>query len=225
MNGNLDLLSEMFRGLKPFREKNEIILCVPFPFLGFLSQKFELPFQRGAQDCSMYDQGAYTGEVSARQLSEFQCSYVIVGHSERRNRFSETDQDVNSKASQALKNNLIPIICVGEEKAGETDALKEQVEGSCRGLSGFWLAYEPVWAIGSGKTPSFMDIEETCKDLKEILPLHTPVVYGGSVNESNAKSILGLPSVDGVLLGNASLNLESLASILKQAQEVEWKKL
>lgn len=197
------------------------VICPSFPLIGSL----ELPpsVALGAQNCSAFEAGAYTGEVSASLLGEMGCEYVIVGHSERRTLFGETSEDVRNKAMQVLACYMTPVVCIGESlemyESGETKAyLKDQLE-ACLPDQNFILAYEPIWAIGTGRVPTLEEIEETQAFLKEVLVRHglgeTPVLYGGSVKGENAKDILALPSVDGVLVGGASLKIGSFLKIMR----------
>jgi triosephosphate isomerase len=201
------------------------VLCPSFPLLGTLS--LPASFSLGAQTCSSFDQGAYTGEVSASLLKEIGCQYVIVGHSERRVLFGESNAVVRDKALQVLTHRMIPILCVGEPldvyERGEAKAfLEQQLAESLppdASLGDFILAYEPLWAIGTGRVASVEDIQEIHGFLRGLLDAHgltkTSIVYGGSVTPENAPSILALSEVSGVLVGGASLALEKFSIILR----------
>jgi len=208
-----------------------IVLCPPFTQLlaaQMLCERAGLAL--GAQDCHAEEQGAFTGDVSADMLKRAGCHYVIVGHSERRTHHGETDAMVAAKAERALAHALTPIICIGESlaeyEAGETlPVLERQVEACITPLlrsasegESFVVAYEPVWAIGSGKTPGNEEITAAHAQIKKHLETALPVVYGGSVKPANAAEILGLEDVDGVLVGSASLAAEDFAAIINAAQ-------
>jgi triosephosphate isomerase len=202
----------------PTLPKNIVgIICPSFPLIGTLN----LPssFAKGAQTCAAFHQGPYTGEVSAELLKEMGCTYVIVGHSERRTLFGETNEIVRAKAMQAIASGLTPILCIGEpldvyERGEAKIYLKQQLEESMPQGS-FILAYEPLWAIGTGRVASVEDIQDVHKFLKELLLSPIPIVYGGSVTPENASSILALPDVAGLLVGGASLVLEKFLKIIR----------
>tara|TARA_B100000214_G_C23856452_1_gene575936 strand:+ start:201 stop:932 length:732 start_codon:yes stop_codon:yes gene_type:complete len=179
----------------------------------------------GAQDCSKFKEGAYTGEISASMLKENNCIFCIVGHSERRQVFKENNEDIKIKAAQLLDAKIIPIICIGEtleqKKMHKThEVLKEQVINSLPPNSSkesVVIAYEPIWAIGTGMTPTLDEINNIHKylkkDIKEIEGYK--LLYGGSVNPKNASDIMNLEYVDGVLVGGASLKADQFSQILK----------
>ena len=172
----------------------------------------------GAQNCSAFEKGFHTGEVSAKQLAEYNLSTVIVGHSECRKLF-DNNKTVKLKAEQAQKVGLTPIICVGEtseEKSnGKTNSvLEKQLKESCPDSGNYIIAYEPLWAIGTGKSASLNEIEKVISFIKTIKE-NMPVLYGGSVKQSNAGEILALENVDGVLIGSASLKSDSFTKIIK----------
>jgi triosephosphate isomerase len=194
--------------------KNEVVICPPFPFIPFIKKGIKT----GAQDCFSEKKGSFTGEVSPFQLKNLGCSYVILGHSERRNYFKENDNTVNKKVKEALKAKLIPIICVGESvKKGRKDFVKKQLKKSLSGISnlkGIVFAYEPIWAIGSGNPASFKESREVRDIVKSIFPKNR-ILYGGSVNVSNAKGFLEEGGFDGLLIGGASLD-KRFQEILKR---------
>jgi triosephosphate isomerase (TIM) len=185
----------------------------------------------GSQDLSQHDEGAYTGDISGAFLSKLGCTYVVVGHSERRTYHNEGDALVAAKAAAAVKHGLIPIVCIGEHlevrEAGEhLDHCAEQLRGSLAGLSAEQIAkaviaYEPVWAIGTGRVASASDAQEVCKAVRqELANLASPqvadgvrVLYGGSVNAKNIADIVAQDDVDGALVGGASLDGEQFAAI------------
>ena len=213
----------------------DVIICPPATLLaqvaGWLVGS---SVKTGGQDCHAEREGAYTGGISAAMLEEAGAAYVIVGHSERRMGSGETDEEVSKKAQAALDASLIPIICVGEtlnqrESGNAKEAVASQVRRSLpkRSPAGhFLLAYEPVWAIGTGKIPTPGDITEMHTHIISIIAQETGlapgeifVVYGGSVNAANAGQILITPGVSGVLVGGASLKAEEFSRIIRSAGE------
>jgi len=185
----------------------------------------------GAQNVSTQESGAYTGEVSASMLAKLGCSYVIVGHSERREHYGETDEIVALKAKIALKHNMIPIVCVGEglevrQAGNHLDHCTAQVEGSLAGLTDaevgqVVIAYEPVWAIGTGETATAQDAQEVCAGIRDQLEKSygaeiadgVRILYGGSVKPNNVAALMQEADVDGALVGGASLSVEDFAAI------------
>lgn len=190
----------------PSAQRPQIILCPPYTLLRELRTILSSEALLGAQNCSAFEKGPYTGEISAAMIKDNGARYVILGHSERRQYFHETNLLVNQKAHQAEKAGLIPIICVGETKdERETgraqEIVAEQANESCAGLAHFIIAYEPVWAIGSGTIPSQEDIETMHLTIARITRAHTangkvPILYGGSVTAENMADISSLSSVD-----------------------------
>lgn len=196
-------------------------VCIPFPYLAQAAERLaRSAWTWGGQDCSTHEQGAYTGEVSAGMLADFGCRYVIVGHSERRALHAESDQLVADKARAALAKGVTPIVCVGEtlaqREAGETEAVvKRQLSavihtlGHCAGE--MVVAYEPVWAIGTGRTATAEQAQAVHALLRSQLHAATPrapqmrLLYGGSVKPDNAAALFAQPDVDGGLIGGASL--------------------
>lgn len=187
----------------------------------------------GAQNLYFEDKGAYTGEISAEMLVDAGVKYVIMGHSERRGYFHETDEDVNKKAKQALKYGLTPILCCGESleqrEAGETfDWIRAQIKAGFDGISAeeavkVVVAYEPIWAIGTGRTATSEQAEEVCRDIREGLggiygadvADKIRILYGGSMNAGNAAELLAQPDIDGGLIGGASLKTD-FGNIVKE---------
>lgn len=217
-----------------YLEKVDVAFIPPFTDIRGVQIVIEgdkLGFSYGAQDVSVHESGAYTGEVSAAMLAKLGCTYVVVGHSERRDYHAETDQLVADKAAASHKHGLVPIVCVGEKldvrEAGNHVAfVVEQLKGSLAGLSKEQLAdtviaYEPVWAIGTGKTASAADAQEVCgairSALAELSDSETAekmrVLYGGSVSAANVGELLGQPDVDGGLVGGASLKPDEFAQL------------
>lgn len=198
----------------------------------------QLALRYGAQDLSQHDSGAYTGEISGAFLAKLGCTYVVVGHSERREDHAETDEVVAAKAAAAYRHGLVPIVCVGEgleiRQAGtHVEHVVEQVKGSLAGLtpeqlSSVVVAYEPVWAIGTGEVATPEDAQEVCaavrRTLAEIAGQEIAdgvrVLYGGSVKSGNVASIMAGEDVDGALVGGASLEAEEFAAICRYQQHV-----
>jgi triosephosphate isomerase len=211
----------------------DVAVCAPFPYLAEVALAFAGSDLRwGAQDCSVHEQGAYTGEVSAAMLAEFGCRYAIVGHSERRQYHHESDQLVADKAKAALAKGVTPIVCVGESlaqrEAGETEAVvKRQLSavihtlGHCAGE--MVVAYEPVWAIGTGRTATPEQAQAVHALLRAQLHAATPhaaqmkILYGGSVKADNAASLFAQPDIDGGLIGGASLKAGEFIAICRAA--------
>ena len=183
----------------------------------------------GAQNLYWEDEGAFTGEISAPMIKSVGCTYVIIGHSERRQYFGETDETVNKKVFAALKHNLIPIVCVGETLAqreqNETfKVIEKQIREGLRGLeAGSWkqivVAYEPVWAIGTGKTATPEQAQEVHAFIRGLLPKEVAqeirILYGGSVKPENIKELMAKPDIDGGLVGGASLKVDSFVKLVK----------
>lgn len=192
----------------------------------------------GAQNVSEFDQGAFTGETSARMLSEVGTTHVIIGHSERRRLFGETDESVNAKVAKVLEHNMIPILCVGETQDERTQGQAKKVITHQLAIAlksirpkfseTFFVAYEPVWAIGTGETPTAEEIVEMHARIREVLLEMFPmapasafaVLYGGSVNAENAYGFLREKDVDGFLVGGASLKIHQLKEIIDAACSV-----
>ena len=211
----------------------DVAVCPPHPYLAQAAERLaRSAICWGAQDCSAQEQGAYTGEVSAAMLADFDCRYVIVGHSERRSLHHESDQLVADKAQAALAKGITPIVCVGEtlaqREAGETEAVvKRQLSavihalGHCAGE--MVVAYEPVWAIGTGRTATPEQAQAVHALLRAQLHAATPradrmrLLYGGSVKPDNAASLFAQPDIDGGLIGGASLKAADFLAICRAA--------
>ena len=216
--------------------RTEVVVVPPFTDLRSVQTLVDgdrLAIRYGAQDVSMHDSGAYTGEISATMLAKLGCSYVVVGHSERRQHHAETDQTVNAKARRAASGGMTPIVCVGEgldvRKAGEhVPYTLAQVDGSLAGfepkeLATSVVAYEPVWAIGTGEVATPEDAQEVCAAIRARLRETAGdeaaegcrILYGGSVKAANIAGIMAQPDVDGALVGGASLQAEEFGGICR----------
>lgn len=215
----------------------KVILCVPFPYLQSIKNILGTNnrISVGAQNCSEHESGAYTGEISAPMLKSMNIPYVILGHSERRQYFGEDSKLLAKKVDVALKHNLVPIFCCGEplqvrEANAHESLVKQQVEESLfhldeSSLLKVVIAYEPVWAIGTGKTAS----AQQAQDMHKVIRQHIAskygqnvadkiiILYGGSVNAANAKELFGCPDVDGGLVGGASLKSREFTEVIKGA--------
>jgi len=208
------------------RDHLDILICPPFPFIREL---FVAAGGRnilvGGQDCHANVSGAHTGEVSAEMLADCGADYVIVGHSERR-AAGESDADVHAKAEAAFRAGMIPIICVGEtleqREAGDAGSVVEQqLSGSVpEGAKDYVIAYEPVWAIGTGKVAGIDDIKDMHAHIRAIAGDDIRILYGGSVKPGNAADILATENVNGALIGGASLNMADLAAIARAAKKI-----
>jgi len=234
MHGDMDsartLIAEIVNGLyerEELHKKCEFLVCPPVVHLASVRHALQgypkIAF--GGQDCSLAENGAHTGDVSAEMLKDIGCSFVIVGHSERRADHNESDAEVKAKAQHALANDLKPIICVGEtleqREAGEAlSVVKAQLAGSLPD-KGQWgeivIAYEPVWAIGTGKVASIDDIAQMHEHIRAIVGPKVQILYGGSMKPDNAGEILAVANVDGGLIGGASLKAESFIGIGRAA--------
>jgi triosephosphate isomerase len=198
-------------------------VCVPFPYLEQVAARLRgSPIAWGAQNVSEHAQGAYTGEVSAAMLREFGCRYVLVGHSERRQLYGETDAQVAGKFAAARGAGLTPILCVGEtlqeREAGRTqEVVARQLDAvlSRAAFEDAVLAYEPVWAIGTGRTATPQQAQEVHAFLRTRVAASSRILYGGSVKAQNAAAIFEMPDVDGGLIGGASLVAEDFIGIVK----------
>jgi triosephosphate isomerase len=212
----------------------EVVFCPPFTALNTVKELIKgTPYGLGAQDLFWKEQGAYTGEVSPLMLKDIGCDYVIIGHSERRQYFGETDETVNQKVKAALAVGIKPIICVGESlaqrEAGETDALiKGQTEKALKEIDAnviptIVIAYEPIWAIGTGKSSSAADANQVIGLIRNtVAKLYSKAVademriqYGGSVKPENIKEYMSQPEIDGALVGGASLEVDSFLKLIQ----------
>jgi triosephosphate isomerase len=199
----------------------ESAVCVPFPYLDEVAARLKgTALGWGAQNLSEHAQGAYTGEVSAPMLAEFGCRYVLVGHSERRQLYGETDEVVAKKFAAAASKGITPVLCVGETLAEREAGRTEEVVARQLGAVKFEkavLAYEPVWAIGTGRTATSEQAQAVHAFLRARVPEGTRILYGGSVKKDNAASLFAMPDVDGGLIGGASLVAEDFLAIVQAA--------
>lgn len=239
MHGDLnwaDKISELGALATPqIIQNTDLLICPPLSLLAALhAVRSDEPVSFGAQNCHAATNGAFTGEVSADMVSEIGASYVILGHSERRQYCGETDESVMLKAKAVHAAGLIAIICIGEslkqrEAGRASDVVKAQLIGSVPDSATSMntvIAYEPIWAIGTGKVPSLEDIRDIHQTIRMSLSGRfgeasadlMPILYGGSVKPSNSNDILGLPNVDGALIGGASLEMDSFMAIAASAR-------
>jgi len=214
----------------------DILICAPFTVLSVLKDELEESIIHiGAQNMHYEKKGAFTGEISAEMLLDLACTYVIIGHSERREHFKEDDELIAKKVKAALENGLTPILCVGESLAlresGRALAfVRSQVEKDLTELSPAELAkvviaYEPIWAIGTGRTASAEDAQEMCSGIRSTLARiagsvaeEIRILYGGSVNSGNIAGLMAQPDIDGALVGGASLDVEEFVKIIRNAR-------
>jgi triosephosphate isomerase len=212
------------KGLETASSSLRCVFCPPFPFVA--AAKLAVPgnsrLEFGAQNCHEQAQGAFTGEVSAAMVKDAGAAYVILGHSERR-AAGETDERIAAKVRAASAAGLTPILCVGESEkeydAGHTAAVLDSQLAGVRGLPGIIVAYEPVWAIGSGRTPKNAEIAVAHRQIKTALGSVRAVLYGGSVKPANLREILSEEAVDGVLIGGASLQANDMNAMIAIATE------
>jgi len=230
---SIDLANSIKRSVYDIEEV-EMVICPPYTSLSDVKEVLmETNVKLGAQDCYWEHEGAFTGEISASMLKDVGCSYVIIGHSERRQFFGETNETINKKAVALLKEGLKPIVCVGEKlqerKSGKTfDVVKDHVTNSLAGLSDedmfkTVIAYEPVWAIGTGVNATKEQAQEVHEYIRKLLKdmfgeeiaKAVRIQYGGSVKPDNIKDLILQEDVDGALVGGASLKADSFVQIVK----------
>ena len=235
MNLNINEAIELSNGLL---KHNEIFVeekIIIFPSFMIIPEIYNLyrdsKVSIGAQDCSMYDNGAFTGQVSAKMIKDAGCKYVIIGHSERRKIYGENDEVLRMKLDNCSKNDLEVFFCIGEtlemrEKGKQNEVIENQLNNTLFDLTDFKLdnlviAYEPVWAIGTGKNASSEQVQEIHQHIRGLLNLRygklsesIPIVYGGSLKPNNSKDIFSCPDVDGGLVGGASLNSQAFIDIV-----------
>ncbi len=235
--------AELLEGLKNAKaevaEEVDVLVCPPFVSLGMsVNYLQDTDIHVGAQNIHYEDNGAFTGEISASMLTECGCSFVIIGHSERREYFGETDSSVNKKIKKALEFDVVPVLCVGEsldqrKQDIHFDLVKNQVIAALEGISGdealdVVIAYEPIWAIGTGETASKEQAQEMHAHIRNVVAdvydQETAdgirILYGGSMKPANAEELLSQPDVDGGLIGGASLDADSFATIITTAEKL-----
>jgi triosephosphate isomerase len=232
-----DLIDKIKVELKKLPSNTTVVLCPPFTSLALAGAHLKgTPVKLGAQDMSAQDEGAYTGEISWKMLKATGCEYVILGHSERRQYHHETNELVNLKAKKALANGLVPIICVGEtlneRETGITESVvSTQIKGVLNGFSSAdmgktVIAYEPVWAIGTGKNATPEQAQEVHQHIRKLVSQlfdwttaeGLVIQYGGSVKPDNAADLLRQNDIDGALVGGACLKADSFAAIVRSAK-------
>jgi triosephosphate isomerase (TIM) len=241
MNNSLsetqNLISKINSELSQIKYNCEVVICPPFTSLSEANNLIKgTSVKLGAQNMHEEDNGAFTGEISVEMIKNVGCEYVILGHSERRTIFGESDQLVNKKVVKAITSGLKPIFCCGEtlderEQNITNEVIKRQVQEGLRGIQkeemeNLVIAYEPVWAIGTGKTASPDQAQEVHKFIRDLIEtIYSPEVassiviqYGGSVKADNAKELLSQPDIDGALVGGASLKADSFIGIIKGAE-------
>lgn len=235
--------AELLEGLKAKKkevdEQVDVLVCPPFVSIGMaVKYLYDTDIQVGAQNLHFEENGAFTGEISGSMLAESGCNYVIIGHSERRQYFGETDETVNKRTHKALEHKLAPIICVGEsleqrKAGGHFDLVKDQIIAALNGVNedqvlDVVIAYEPIWAIGTGETATPEQAQEMHEFIRKALAdLYTQeaadsvnILYGGSMKPANAQELLSQPDVDGGLIGGASLDADSFSEIINIAEDL-----
>ena len=230
---SVDFSKNLARECEGMKER-EVIIAPPATALYSVSEALKgSPIHLSAQNMHWEEKGAFTGELSAPMLADMGCEYVLIGHSERRTLFGETNETVNKKLKTALKFGLKPIVCVGEtlderESEATFDVIEKQLKEGLNNIStgdieSVSIAYEPVWAIGTGKTATPELAEEVHRFIREIVSsdfgegagAETAVIYGGSVNPENIRDLMDKPNINGALVGGASLDVESFAGIIR----------
>ncbi len=232
------LIEEIGMGLKERElENKEVIVCPPFLFIELVTDfSQDFPFNVGVQNISEHKSGAYTGEISAGMVKSTGTDYAIIGHSERRNLYNETDDVLAGKVHQAVINSIKPIFCCGElledrKKGNHFDVVKTQLEDGLfdidkEDMKNVVIAYEPVWAIGTGETATPEQAQEMHQFIRKLIVTNynqeiadqVPILYGGSVKPNNAKELFSMPDIDGGLIGGASLQSEDFLAIVDAAE-------
>lgn len=238
MAGALKLASDIVAGIQEdasILENNDFLVCPPYPYLAPVQTELSMAVSLGAQDCSPFEDGAYTGDVSVTMLKDLNCEYVILGHSERRQYYAESNLMVQQKAVVTLEAGLKAIICVGEtesqrESGEHLDIVEQQLAGSLPSgatADNVVVAYEPVWAIGTGKTATpeqaqsvHAFIRQRVAEKDAELAKKVRILYGGSVKAGNAEELFAKPDIDGGLIGGASLMADEFLAICKAAKSV-----
>lgn len=217
MNGDIKLIQKYQYFFSQHTINHHIIICPPYPFLDKIKHN---NYRIGAQDCHFEKSGAFTGSISPAILKDFNAKYVILGHSERRAQYNESNELIQKKAIAALDAGLTPIICIGEtlqeKESGKTiEVITAQLKESIPQKDGqeCIIAYEPIWAIGTGSVPSSKYIQSTHTLIHNLYPKYS-ILYGGSVNKKNVQDILSIKHVDGVLVGGASLDISFFEALM-----------
>lgn len=207
----------------------EVVICPQFPYLSLFNNG---NYNLGAQNVSEFTKGAYTGEVSATDLFNLDVDYVIIGHSERRTIFNETEKNFIQKITNTINSNMIPIYCIGENKEERSrkktlSVIQKQLSivlnrVALEKIKNIIIAYEPIWAIGSGETPKNNEIEEIITFIKNFVlinyKVNIKVIYGGSINDYNIETLMQIDNCDGFIVGTASLNMNEIQSIIKSCE-------
>lgn len=225
MNLTLPEIIEYEKEISKIASKNKIVVCPSLPFLAYFK---DTNYHLGSQNVSELNEGSLTGEVSAKQLKSLNVEYVIVGHSERREKLLETNGQVSNKIKLVLENNMTPIICVGEKKeeiSNRNEIIKQElieVLSDVKDVSNIIIAYEPIWAIGTGNIPDISELKETIKFIKNFFLTNynqeVKVIYGGSVDSNNVMNLNQISELDGYLLGGTSLHIEKFKEIIKKIE-------
>ena len=234
------LVQDLEERVSSYWDQTEVVVCPPFTGLKSVSTVIELDrvsIGLAAQNVHWEAEGAFTGEISARMLKELRCDYCIVGHSERREMFGDTDETVNKKVHALFDAGITPIMCCGESletrDAGETDSfVREQVRAGTEGLTAeqagdIVIAYEPIWAIGTGRTPTPESANDVCRAIRATVgalfgqpaAIRVRILYGGSAKPENIALFMPEPDIDGALVGGASLDADSFAAMVKVAAD------
>lgn len=201
-------------------QKCELIFCPSFPYLSYFEGK---NYSLGSQNVASSKMGALTGEVSIEQLKSMNVKYIIIGHSERRNLLKETKEEIRIKVGLCLEYGITPILCIGEkeeEQNRKEEILKDEIDSVLKenSITNILIAYEPIWAIGTGKIPTAKEIDETLSWIKNYIRdnyhCSCETLYGGSINDQNIQMLNEIPSIDGYLIGGASLDVEKLKKII-----------
>ena len=238
MNGDSTANSELVRGIIagiPAKGNFEVLVCPPFPYLGTVSELLDgSDVMLGAQNVSEQDSGAFTGETSSAMLKDVGCQFALVGHSERRSIYGETSEQVAAKFAAALAAGMTPVLCIGEtlaeREAGNTEAVINEQLNAVLAFSGIdaiaaaVIAYEPVWAIGTGMTATPEQAQDVHRHIRGVLEAQNAdvaegvqILYGGSVKGDNAAGLFGMPDIDGGLIGGASLKAADFLAIIEAA--------
>lgn len=234
MNNNIKESLELIENIKSFELDKDVekVVCVPYTDLKSVKEAIEgTSIKLAAQNMHFEESGAYTGEISASMLKEIGIDFCLIGHSERRQYFNETDETVNKKVKTSIKHNIKPIICVGEtleqrESKKEKEIVKSQIQGALKAIDSkdienIVLAYEPIWAIGTGKTASAEDAQDMCKFIRQTINIlygdiseKVRIQYGGSVKPENIVELMEKKDIDGALVGGASLKAQDFVKLV-----------